>query len=136
MTCVLDSGRISQAIDNLLTNAIKFTPAGGRIELGVERDGDEVAIRVADDGVGIPAADQPRLFERFFRSANAPDDPAGVGLGLAIVKAIVEGHGGSISLDSQVGVGTTFRIVLPLATAAAARDSDGAGRLAELAEAG
>jgi len=110
-----DPQRLAQAIDNLVSNAIKFTPAGGRVTVSVgERDGRAV-VTVEDTGVGIPAADQDRLFARFFRASNAVSEAIpGVGLGLTIAKAIVEGHGGNISLESEEGRGTTFRIEIPL----------------------
>jgi signal transduction histidine kinase len=111
-----DRVRLSQVLDNLVSNALKFTPAGGTVQVKTFSDGEHVAVEVSDTGIGVPLADQPRLFERFFRS-NAAYDQAipGTGLGLAIVKAIVEAHRGRITLDSQEGQGTTFRIELPLA---------------------
>jgi PAS domain S-box-containing protein len=111
-----DAGRIGQAIDNLVSNAIKFTPHGGRVEVKVRRDGPSGVLEVTDTGVGITDEDQARLFERFFRSSTATDSAIpGVGLGLSIVKAIVEGHGGRMEVDSEPGEGTTFRAILPLA---------------------
>jgi signal transduction histidine kinase len=107
-----DPDRMGQAIDNLVSNAIKFTDEGGTVTVRVVEQPDGVEIEVADSGVGIPEADQPLLFDRFFRSSNADAIP-GMGLGLAITKAIVEGHGGCLSFESSVGKGTTFRIQLP-----------------------
>jgi signal transduction histidine kinase len=111
-----DAGRVGQAIDNLISNAIKFTPRGGRATVSVTRNGAEaVTISVADTGLGISAADQERLFERFFRSANVTEKSIeGTGLGLTIVEAIVHGHGGRISVQSAEGEGTTFAIALPV----------------------
>jgi signal transduction histidine kinase len=110
-----DANRMSQALDNLLSNAMKFTPAGGRVRVSVRRDGNSILITVEDSGVGIPKAEQPRLFERFYRSSNTVNGAAeGAGLGLAIVKAIVEGHEGRIGIESEEGVGTAIRIELPL----------------------
>jgi signal transduction histidine kinase len=105
-------------IDNLLTNALKFTPPGGRVEVrGFERDA-AVCVQVVDTGMGISQADQERLFERFFRTSEASAAAIqGTGLGLSIVAAIVEAHGGSIEVESELGAGTTFTVVLP-ATAA------------------
>jgi signal transduction histidine kinase len=105
-------------IDNLISNALKFTPAGGRVEVRAsERDG-RARIEIADNGTGISAAEQERLFERFYRTAQAQTDAVpGVGLGLSIAKAIVEAHGGVISCASTAGAGTTFAIELPLAAA-------------------
>jgi PAS domain S-box-containing protein len=114
-----DAGRLGQMIDNLLTNALKFTPRGGRIEVrGFERDG-AVCVQVVDTGMGISQADQERLFERFFRTSQAQAEAIqGTGLGLSIVAAIVEAHGGSIEVESEPGVGTTFTVVLPAVAAA------------------
>ena len=114
-----DRGRLAQVLDNLVTNALKFTPEGGTVQVRTEAVGDQVALEVEDTGIGIPVPDQPRLFERFFRSAVAEDQAIpGTGLGLAIVKAIVEAHAGQISISSREGVGTTFRVELPLAARA------------------
>jgi signal transduction histidine kinase len=111
-----DRGRLAQVLDNLVSNALKFTPEGGTVEVRTQSDGDVVILEVEDTGIGIPQADQPRLFERFFRSSIADDQAIpGTGLGLAIVKAIVEAHGGRISIESREGKGTTFRVDLPLA---------------------
>jgi signal transduction histidine kinase len=111
-----DRGRLAQVLDNLVSNALKFTPEGGRVEVSTKLNSGKVSIEVSDNGIGIPVADQPRLFERFFRSSVAEDQAIpGTGLGLAIVKAIVEAHKGEITIDSKEGRGTTFRIDLPLA---------------------
>jgi PAS domain S-box-containing protein len=123
LECDGDADRLGQMVDNLLTNAVKFTPHGGRIELALfERDG-TVIIEVRNSGSYIPAAERERLFERFFRGSIAEERAvSGVGLGLTIARAIVVGHGGSIEVDSSVEAGTTFRIYLPVA-----RDAPGAG---------
>jgi signal transduction histidine kinase len=114
-----DRGRLAQVLDNLVSNALKFTPEGGSVQVRTRAGGNQVVLEVEDSGIGIPAADQPRLFERFFRSAVAEDQAIpGTGLGLAIVKAIVEAHSGEISISSREGVGTTFRVELPLAARA------------------
>jgi signal transduction histidine kinase len=114
-----DAGRLGQVVDNLLTNALKFTPRGGRVEVrGSERDG-VVRLQVRDTGMGISEADQQHLFERFFRTSEAQTEAIqGTGLGLSIVAAIVEAHGGSIEVESELGVGTTFTVVLPSARTA------------------
>ena len=114
-----DASRVRQVFDNLIANALKFTPAGGHVEVAVRCEGSNIVASVADNGSGIPAADQPRLFERFFRSAATRSLP-GTGLGLTIVRAIVEGHGGDIACDSTEGVGTTFTFSLPQKARAAA----------------
>jgi signal transduction histidine kinase len=110
-----DRLRLHQVLDNLVSNALKFTPEGGSVNVRTFSSGDHVIVEVADTGIGIPVADQPRLFERFFRSSAATDQAIpGTGLGLAIVKAIVEAHGGRITVMSAEGHGTTFRVELPL----------------------
>jgi PAS domain S-box-containing protein len=111
-TTLADGNRIGQVFDNLISNAVKFTPPGGKIEVSVRTDEGKIVASVVDTGNGIPAADQPRLFERFFRSTATSELP-GTGLGLTIVRAIVEGHGGSITCDSSEGVGTRFTFTLP-----------------------
>ena len=111
-----DPERLAQLLDNLISNAIKFTPAGGQVEVRVDASADPAVIEVRDTGFGIAAADQEQLFERFFRTRSATEMAiAGTGLGLSIAKAIVDAHGGSISVESAEGVGTTFRVELPLA---------------------
>ena len=111
----VDPTRIAQLLDNLLSNAVKFTPQGGRVEVRVCREGGQVVLAVADTGVGIPAADLERIFERFFRTAIATRHAVqGSGLGLTITKAIVEAHHGTIAVDSDEGRGSTFTVRLPL----------------------
>jgi two-component system, OmpR family, phosphate regulon sensor histidine kinase PhoR len=109
-----DAAALRQVLRNLIGNAIKYTPAGGRITLGVEARAKEVCVSVCDTGLGIPAADLPFVFEKFYR-VHSQDRALieGNGLGLAIVKTIVEQHGGSISVESQVGQGSCFRFSLP-----------------------
>jgi PAS domain S-box-containing protein len=110
-----DPVRIGQVIDNLISNALKFTPAGGRVEVRALEDGGVARIEVADTGMGIPEPEQERLFERFYRTTQAQARAVpGAGLGLSIAKAIVEAHGGEISCTSVAGEGTTFAIELPL----------------------
>jgi signal transduction histidine kinase len=110
-----DRARIAQVLDNLISNAVKFTPAGGRVAVRTLRSGDMAVLEVADTGMGISTPDQEQLFERFFRADSATEHAIqGTGLGLAIVKAIVEAHDGAISVVSIQGEGATFRIELPL----------------------
>jgi PAS domain S-box-containing protein len=112
-----DADRLRQVVDNLLANAIKFTPAGGRIDVALEREGEEARITVADTGAGIPAGFLPHIFERF-RQADSTTTRAygGLGLGLAIAQHLVERHGGRIAVESAgEGRGATFRVWLPLA---------------------
>jgi signal transduction histidine kinase len=114
-TVSVDPTRIGQVIDNLVSNALKFTPAGGRVDVRAFSNGAGVRIEVADTGVGIPEDEQERLFERFYRTAQAQSAAVpGAGLGLSIAKAIVEGHGGAISCRSRDGAGTTFVVDLPI----------------------
>jgi signal transduction histidine kinase len=111
-----DRQRLAEVIDNLVSNALKFTPSGGRIEVRVARDDGHARIDVADTGMGIPETEQERMFERFFRTSTATEHAIqGTGLGLAITKALVEAHQGEISFRSVEGEGTTFTIELPLA---------------------
>src|SRR5208282_5069244 len=100
----IDPTRIAQLLGNLLSNAVKFTPGGGRVEVRLGREGDQVVLAVADSGIGIPAADRERIFDRFFRTAIATRQAVqGTGLGLTITKAIVEAHHGTIAVDSDEG---------------------------------
>jgi PAS domain S-box-containing protein len=118
-----DPRRLAQLLDNLVSNAVKFTPEGGTVTLRVAREGGRAVVTVADTGIGIPEAEQSRLFERFFRAEGATRLAIqGTGLGLTISKAIAEAHGGTITVTSREGAGTTFRLELPIAaeTAAAA----------------
>jgi signal transduction histidine kinase len=109
-----DKGRMFRTLENLLSNAIKFTPAGGNVRVSVSHADGVVRLEVADTGIGIAPDDQERLFERFFRtSAVAEQHFPGTGLGLYIAQAIVEAHGGSITIRSEPGKGTSFSIALP-----------------------
>ena len=105
---------MSEVLGNLLSNAFKFTERGGTVELTATTATDSVEMRVRDTGAGIPAANVPFIFEKFFQADNqASASMKGTGLGLAIAKSIVNAHGGSISVESKVGSGTTFAISLP-----------------------
>ena len=106
-----DPHRLEQALQNLASNALRHTPPGGRIRLGASRDADTVKLTVADTGVGIPAQHLPHVFDRFYK-ADQSRSQAGSGLGLSIVKAIVERHGGTVSVRSRPGE-TVFEIVVP-----------------------
>jgi len=110
-----DEDRLDQALGNLLHNAIKFTPAGGQVTVSAAAQDGEVAIAVRDTGIGISADDQTRIFERFYKAAEARGRP-GSGLGLAIVKHIVQAHGGRATVESRPGQGSTFTVVLPRST--------------------
>ncbi len=109
-----DRRRISQACANIIDNAIKYTPATGRVEISVFSAGERGILRVADTGVGIAREDLERVWERLFRADRSRGEH-GLGLGLSLVKAVVEAHGGTVTLDSALGKGSTFEIRLPLA---------------------
>jgi signal transduction histidine kinase len=109
-----DKGRLFQLLDNLISNAIKFTPEGGRVDVRVSATAGGVELEVADTGIGLAPGDAERVFDRFFRSSRVvAEQVPGTGLGLFIARAIVEAHGGSIEVTSSDGNGTTFRIELP-----------------------
>lgn len=109
-----DPDLLEKAITNLLDNAIKYTPAKGRIEIRVKSDSAKAQIEVADNGIGIPPEDMPRIFERFYRvDKSRSREMGGTGLGLAIAKHIVQLHSGEITVQSKAGAGTTFTIILP-----------------------
>ena len=116
-----DPARLAQAVDHLVSNALNYTPPGGRVEVRVTLDGEEAVVQVADTGVGMSAEDAERLFERFFRASSSVDGAVpGVGLGLSIVKAITELHGGRVEVATHAGAGTTLSVRLPARTAVAA----------------
>jgi two-component system phosphate regulon sensor histidine kinase PhoR len=108
-----DHGRLEQVLLNLLDNAIKYTPSGGTVTLSAEQRGQQVALVVSDTGVGIPAKDLPRIFERFYRvDEGRSREQGGTGLGLAIVKHIVQLHGGEVQVSSEPGRGSRFTVLL------------------------
>jgi signal transduction histidine kinase len=110
-----DRGRLGQLLDNLISNAIKFTPQGGQVSVSAEPKNGLARVTVADTGIGIPPGEQERLFERFFRASSARELVIqGTGLGLSIAKGIVDAHNGTIAARSQEGTGTTFTVELPL----------------------
>jgi PAS domain S-box-containing protein len=116
---VWDAHRLERVLANLLNNAVKYSPAGGEVTLIVRPDAEAGApwavVMVQDRGLGIPAADLPRIFERFQRAQNVQGHIAGTGIGLAIARQIVEQHGGRVTVESEEGEGTTFTVRLPLA---------------------
>lgn len=110
-----DPDYLERAITNLVDNAIKYTPTKGAVSLAAKADASRVVIEVTDNGIGIPAQDLPRIFERFYRvDKSRSREMGGTGLGLAIVKHIAQAHDGSVEVASEVGKGSTFRMVLPL----------------------
>jgi PAS domain S-box-containing protein len=106
--------RLRQVMDNVVGNAIKYSPPQGQIEISIRAEADQVILKVTDNGPGIPATDQPRIFDKFYRGSNIETDVEGSGLGLAIVKTIVENHQGRIWVESVEGKGSSFFIVLPV----------------------
>jgi two-component system phosphate regulon sensor histidine kinase PhoR len=106
---------LAQMVDNLLGNAIRYTPAGGSVDVLLVRDAAGAVLAVADTGIGIPPDDLGRVFERFYRVDVARDrETGGTGLGLAIVRHVAETHGGDVSVDSTLGEGSTFVVRLPV----------------------
>jgi signal transduction histidine kinase len=110
---VWDEGLLKHILSKLLNNAIKYSPAGGQVRFELTAQEKVVTLQIQDQGIGIPKAEQAQLFQPFFRAHNADRIP-GTGLGLAIVKKCVAAHGGEIALQSEVGLGTTFTVTLPL----------------------
>ena len=108
-----DRTRLEQVAANLLDNAVKYTPSGGRVEVEVRREVGAALLRVRDTGPGIPVDEQPRIFDRLFRGDTSRAE-RGLGLGLSVVKAVVEAHGGAVTVDSDPGRGSTFSVSLPL----------------------
>jgi signal transduction histidine kinase len=114
---LLDSRRIAQVLDNLISNAIKYNREGGEVNIIAAHQGDHILVSVQDTGLGISEEDQPRIFERFFRSRQGVAlKIEGSGLGLAITEAIVEKHGGRIWFESVLGEGTIFYFTLPVSS--------------------
>ena len=115
LVTMVDPQRFAQVIDNLLSNAVKYTPAGGLIEVDLSVTHKRVELVVLDTGIGISPRDRHHVFSRFFRSRHATEQSIqGIGLGLSITKAIVDSHGGRIEVESEEGLGSTFRVRLPL----------------------
>jgi len=132
----VEPDRIRQILMNLLTNAHEYTPEGASIGVAARALGAEVEISVTDDGPGIPEEQLQRIFDRFTRGdAGLTQRVGGTGLGLAISKSLAEAHGGSISAESTVGQGSTFRLRLPIATGTAPADGAGSGQGQPTAEA-
>jgi signal transduction histidine kinase len=119
-----DAMRIGQVVTNLLTNAIKYSPSGGLVRLDLCRDRESAVISVADEGVGIAAADLPELFEPFRRLTHARHTSAGTGLGLFVVQRLVQAHGGEIAVESAPTKGSTFRVRLPLVQTGITADNE------------
>jgi signal transduction histidine kinase len=108
-----DRTRLEQVAANLIDNAVKYTPSGGRVDVDVAQDADAAVLRVADTGSGIPAEELPRIFDRLFRGDISRAE-RGLGLGLSLVKAVVEAHGGTVEVNSKPGRGSVFSVSLPI----------------------
>ncbi len=118
-----DELRLEQVLQNLLQNAIKYSPDGGLITVGVEQRGNQASLAISDQGIGIPEAAQAQLFQRFYRAANTDGSPiGGMGIGLYVVKEIVTRHGGTVEVTSVEGKGSTFTVRLPLASGQETKD--------------
>jgi signal transduction histidine kinase len=113
LTIEIDPDRLAQALGNLISNAIKYTPAGGTVSIGVETDPEAVCIQVADTGLGIALDEQARIFEPFYRGQTARRFPQGMGLGLTIARDLISAHGGRLEVASTLGLGSQFTISLP-----------------------
>ena len=116
-----EAARLAQVFANLVHNAIKFSPSGTEVRIGVKRAGRMLEGWVADDGPGVSRGDQARIFERFYKADRTRTSGGGTGLGLAIARHIVEGHGGEIRVDSEEGRGATFAFTIPISDAPADR---------------
>jgi signal transduction histidine kinase len=116
----IDPDRLAQVVTNLLDNASKYSRPESTIHVAVREDGGSAELTVKDEGPGIPSADLPRLFDRFFQARGARAQKGGLGLGLYITKGIVDAHGGQLSVDSAQGLGSTFRVALPAVSSAPA----------------
>ena len=112
-----DRSRLERVLVNLLENAIKYSPNGGRVVMKVDRQpepgGSYAVISISDQGVGIPTADLPRIFDQFHRAANVAEQIGGTGIGLTSVQQIVEAHGGTVAVESREGLSSTFTVTLP-----------------------
>jgi signal transduction histidine kinase len=110
-----DCDRLTQAVGNLLANAVRYTPEGGMVHVALRADQDRAAVEIADTGVGIAPEDLERVFDRFWRASDARDRASGgLGIGLAIVREIVERHGGTVGATARESGGTVFTVRLPL----------------------
>jgi signal transduction histidine kinase len=108
-----DPHRLDQVFVNLLTNAVKYSPAGSEVEVRIREEGDRVRVEVVDHGIGISREAIPHLFDRFYRAPEVVEDTKGTGLGLYITRRIVEAHRGTIAVESEIGQGSTFALTFP-----------------------
>jgi signal transduction histidine kinase len=120
-----DRDRLEQVLQNLLQNAVKYSPGGGKIAVELDADPSEVRIAITDSGVGIPASEIPRIFERFYRASNVEMGQInGMGVGLYVVKEIIAFHGGTVEVTSRIGEGSRFCVRLPRPAQTARLDHD------------
>jgi signal transduction histidine kinase len=112
-----DGFRLRQVVDNLVSNAIKYTPPPGEVRITAELHDDAVSLVVADTGIGVSKDDLPKLLDPYFRTSAAKEKANGTGLGLGITNQIIAAHGGTLTIDSEPGVGTTVTVTLPISTA-------------------
>jgi signal transduction histidine kinase/CheY-like chemotaxis protein len=127
LTATVDRGRFRQIMYNLLSNAIKYTPDGGTITVDASGTARQVSVAVVDTGIGIAVADQPLVFEEFRQVGDPATREPGTGLGLALTRRLVEAHGGTIELESELGQGSRFTVLLPVGDGSAAGDTSPAG---------
>ena len=120
----VDRNRMRQVVANLLDNAVKYTPSGGRIQIEAHRDGTDAVLSVTDTGIGIPADELPRIWDRLYRGDKSRSE-RGLGLGLSLVKAIVEAHGGGVAVTSTPGAGSRFDLRLPAERSVTAEQAAG-----------
>lgn len=114
LVAMVDGVRLSQVLDNLISNAVKYSPDGGTLTVRAWAEGTDLHCQVSDTGLGMSESEQAGVFQKFFRATTAVDRGIpGIGLGLMISKAIIDTHGGALSLTSQLGAGTTMSIVIP-----------------------
>jgi signal transduction histidine kinase len=123
LTVDVDAFRIGQVLNNLLSNALKYSPGAAEVLVSVERDGDDAVVSVIDHGIGIAPADLPHVFEPFRRTGASRELAPGVGLGLSVSRRIIEAHHGRIDVVSSVGSGSTFSVRLPLVVGVPAEQS-------------
>jgi signal transduction histidine kinase len=130
LTVLGDAGHLRRAVDNLISNALKFTPADGTVTVHLTSENGGLVLRVSDTGIGIPDEYRERIFERFFQvDGTTTREHGGSGLGLALVKEIVERHSGTVHVESRIGEGSTFVVRLPLEPASLQTGDDGQTRL-------
>ena len=114
LLAMVDAGRISQVLDNLVSNAVKYSPDGGTLTVRAWASGTDLHCQVSDTGLGMSAAEQAGVFQKFFRAGTAVERGIpGIGLGLMISKTIIDNHGGTLTMDSEQGQGTTMSFVIP-----------------------